>query len=61
MGTWGYKRPRREVDHSPPTSAEVKNTWIFIPPYTFMGANFTLLFTGTKDKKDFAGFVINIK
>jgi hypothetical protein len=26
----GVKRPGREADHSPPTSAEVKNTWIYI-------------------------------
>jgi hypothetical protein len=28
----------READHSPPTTAEVKNTWIYIssPPYVFM-------------------------
>jgi hypothetical protein len=26
----GVKRPGREVDHSPPTSAEAKNTWIYI-------------------------------
>jgi hypothetical protein len=25
----GVKRPGREVDHSPPTSAEVKKMWIF--------------------------------
>jgi hypothetical protein len=33
----GVKRPRREVDHSPPTSAEVKKMWIYTstPPYTF--------------------------
>jgi hypothetical protein len=33
------KLPGREADHSPPTSAEVKNTWIYtsIPPYGFMG------------------------
>jgi hypothetical protein len=32
------KRPGREVDHSPPTSAEVKKVWIYtsIPPYVFM-------------------------
>jgi hypothetical protein len=32
------KRPGREVDHSPPTSAEVKKTWIYTPtpPYAFM-------------------------
>jgi hypothetical protein len=34
----GVKRPRREADHSPPTSAEAKNMWIYTstPPYTFM-------------------------
>jgi hypothetical protein len=34
----GVKRPRREADHSPPVSAEVKNTWVYtsIPPYDFM-------------------------
>jgi hypothetical protein len=34
----GVKRPRREADHSPPTSAEVKKIWIYIstPPYAFM-------------------------
>jgi hypothetical protein len=34
----GAKRPGREADHSPPTSAEVKNTWIYTPtpPYVFM-------------------------
>jgi hypothetical protein len=32
----GAKRPVRAADHSPPTSAEVKKTWIytFTPPYT---------------------------
>jgi hypothetical protein len=32
------KRPKREAGHSPPTSAEVKNTWIYTssPPYVFM-------------------------
>jgi hypothetical protein len=32
------KRPGREADHSPPTSAEVKKIWIYtsIPPYAFM-------------------------
>jgi hypothetical protein len=35
----GLKRPGREDDHSPPTSAEVKKTWIYTstPPYVFMG------------------------
>jgi hypothetical protein len=34
----GLKRLGREVDHSPPTSAEVKKMWIYTstPPYTFM-------------------------
>jgi hypothetical protein len=34
----GGKAAGREADHSPPTSAEVKNTWIYAatPPYTFM-------------------------
>jgi hypothetical protein len=32
------KRPGREADHSPPTSAEVKNSWIYTstPLYVFM-------------------------
>jgi hypothetical protein len=32
------KRQGREVDHSPPTSAEVKKMWIhtFTPPFAFM-------------------------
>jgi hypothetical protein len=32
------KRPGREADHSPPTNAEVKNTWIYIStsPYVFV-------------------------
>jgi hypothetical protein len=34
----GVKRPWREADYSPTTSAEVKNTWLYIctPPYAFM-------------------------
>jgi hypothetical protein len=34
----GLKRPVREADHSPPTSAEVKKMWIYTstPPYAFM-------------------------
>jgi hypothetical protein len=34
----GVKRPDCESDHSPQTSAKVKNTWIYIstPPYVFM-------------------------
>jgi hypothetical protein len=32
------KRPGREADHSPPSSAEVKNVWRYTstPPYVFM-------------------------
>jgi hypothetical protein len=32
----GVKRRQREADHSPPNSAEVRNTWIYTstPPYT---------------------------
>jgi hypothetical protein len=42
MGTGGHfpggKRPGREADHSPPTSAEVKKTWVYTStlPYVFM-------------------------
>jgi hypothetical protein len=25
----GLKRPKREADHSPPSSAEVKNVWSY--------------------------------
>jgi hypothetical protein len=34
----GVKRPRREADHSPPSSAEVKNAWSYTstPPYVFI-------------------------
>jgi hypothetical protein len=37
-GYRGLKRPEHEADHSPPTSAEGKNTWICTstPPYVFM-------------------------
>jgi hypothetical protein len=32
------KQPGREVDHSPPTSAEVKKTWVYTATssYSFM-------------------------
>jgi hypothetical protein len=39
MATYlGVKRPRREAVHSPATSADVKETWIYTstPPYAFM-------------------------
>jgi hypothetical protein len=34
----GVRRPGREADQSPPASAEVKKTWVYIstPPYVFM-------------------------
>jgi hypothetical protein len=34
----GALSPGREADHSPPSSAEVKETWIYTstPPYAFM-------------------------
>jgi hypothetical protein len=34
----GVKRPGSEADHSPPSSAEFKNAWIytFTPPYVFL-------------------------
>jgi hypothetical protein len=33
----GIKQPGREADHSPPSIAEVKNTWNYksTPPYAF--------------------------
>jgi hypothetical protein len=50
----GVKRPGREADHSPPSSAEVKNAWSYTstPQYVFMvwclvthRDNFTFTFT----------------
>jgi hypothetical protein len=37
-GLPGVKRPVRDAEHSPPTSAEVKKTWIYTstPLYAFM-------------------------
>jgi hypothetical protein len=34
----GLKRPEREADHSPPSSADVKERWIYTStsPYVFM-------------------------
>jgi hypothetical protein len=29
MGSPGVKRPGREVDHSPPTNAKVKEMWTY--------------------------------
>jgi hypothetical protein len=28
----GIKRPQREADRQPPTSAEIKEIWIYTPP-----------------------------
>jgi hypothetical protein len=38
----GVKRPGRKVDHSPPSSAEVKNAWSYtsIPPIRLHGVVF---------------------
>jgi hypothetical protein len=50
----GIKRPERKADHSPPSSAEVKNAWSYTstPQYVFMAwclvkhrENFTFTFT----------------
>jgi hypothetical protein len=50
------KQQRREADHSPPSSATVKNAWIYTstPPYIFMAGclvkhrdKFTFTFTTT--------------
>jgi hypothetical protein len=56
----GVKRPGREADHSPPSSAEVKNAWNYtstLTDYVFMAwclvkhrDNFTLTFTVLKIK-----------
>jgi hypothetical protein len=32
----GVKLPGREEDHSPPTSVEVKNTWIHARNYSYI-------------------------
>jgi hypothetical protein len=40
----GIKRPGREADHSPPTSAEVKKMWVYTstPPYAFMASAYVV-------------------
>jgi hypothetical protein len=45
----GLKRQGREADHSLPTSAEVKRTWIYTsaPLYRLHGVAFSQLNTGT--------------
>jgi hypothetical protein len=60
----GVKRPRRETDHSPPSSAEVKNTWIFTstPPYAFTAwclVNHTDKFTFTFIARGFVSAIYN--
>jgi hypothetical protein len=39
----GVKRPKREADHSPPSSAEVKNAWSYTstPPFRLHGVVFS--------------------
>jgi len=32
----GVKRPGRETDHSPPSSAEVKNAWSYTSTYKYV-------------------------
>jgi hypothetical protein len=32
------KLPGREADHSPPTSTEVRNTWVYIDPLPRMSS-----------------------
>jgi hypothetical protein len=39
----GLRRPGREVDHSPPFSAEVKNECSYFHPYAFMSWTGTTL------------------
>jgi hypothetical protein len=48
------KRPGREADHSPPTSAEVKKTWIYTstPPYNFVS-------TGTRTPLPYLFNIVN--
>jgi hypothetical protein len=42
------KRPRREADHSPTSSAEVKKTWVYTstPPHSLHGVVLNWLTTG---------------
>jgi hypothetical protein len=58
----GVKRPGREADHSPPSSAEVKNAWRYTstPQYVFMmwclvkhRDNFTFTFYGVSNVQRF--------
>jgi hypothetical protein len=47
MGTGGVKRPGREADHSPPTNAEIKKTWIYTSiPICLHGVVLNWLSTG---------------
>jgi hypothetical protein len=46
MGTGGEARPERDADHSPPSSAEVKNKYdiYFLSPWRLHGVAGQLLF-----------------
>jgi len=50
------KRPEREADHSPPSTAQVKTAWMYTstPPYVFMPWYFVKHRDFT-DKMDFYG------
>jgi hypothetical protein len=56
----GVKRPGRETDHSPPSSAEVKNAWLYTstPQYAFMA--WCLVSTGTTLTFTFTSSFINV-
>jgi len=51
----GVKEPRRETDHSPPSSAEVMNAWSYTStsPYIFMACCLA------KDRTCFHGVVLS--
>jgi hypothetical protein len=48
--TPGVKRPGRKADHSPPSSAEVKNTWSYTSTNTYVFMAWCLV----KDRDKFA-------
>jgi hypothetical protein len=58
---WGLKRPGRETDHLPPSSAEVKNTWIYTTtPHTssWHSVGTTLPFTILDSKNEYTATVM---
>jgi hypothetical protein len=59
----GVKRPGREADHSPPTSAEVKNTWLYTstPPYVYISVRFLSPFPFSQWGKEVYGFISSCK